>query len=96
MRKIKGWDNVKVISGKFKWEVAVVEKVAEEAVYLKWVNVVKRAVKGKWFVEKTLPVHLSNVMIYCEKCKKPVRVSIQENDKWLKVRVCKKCSTQVK
>jgi len=42
-------------------------------------------------VEKTLPVNVSNIMIYCDKCKKPVRVSVKDG-----VRVCKKCGTQVK
>lgn len=96
MKKVKSWDNINVIAWKFKGTNAVVEKVEEEKVFLKWVNVVKKAVKGKGFVEKTLPIHISNVMHDCKKCKKPVRVSIVTNDKWQTVRVCKKCGTEIK
>ncbi|HNW29599.1 MAG TPA: hypothetical protein PKN50_14070 [Spirochaetota bacterium] len=33
---------------------------------------------------------MSNVMIFCDKCKKGVRIGIQFKDK-TRVRVCKKC-----
>ena len=56
-------------------------------------NIAKKAVKGRGFIEKRYPIHISNVMYYCEKCKKPVRVwVIIENGK--KKRYCKKCKTQ--
>jgi large subunit ribosomal protein L24 len=91
MKKIKSWDKVQVIAGKFNWTVSEVESVWETSVVVKWVNKVKKAVKWQWFVEKTLPIHISNVMFYCEKCKKPVRVSVLKKDDWKKVRACKKC-----
>lgn len=36
------------------------------------------------------PIDLSNVMIFCDKCKKGVRIGIQYREK-TKVRVCRKC-----
>jgi len=36
------------------------------------------------------PIALSNVMVFCEKCKKPVRLGIEIKDD-VKIRVCKKC-----
>lgn len=43
---------------------------------------------GKVTVE--FPIDLSNVMIFCDKCKKGVRIGIQYKDK-TRIRVCKKC-----
>lgn len=97
MRKIKKWDKVQVIAWKFKWDKSEIEKVIWDKVVVKKVNVVKKAVKWKWFIEKTLPIHTSNVMIYCDKCKKPVRVLIEiEKKTWKKSRVCKKCWSKIK
>ena len=36
------------------------------------------------------PINLTNVMIFCDKCKKPVRIGIELKDN-AKSRVCKKC-----
>lgn len=90
MKKIQKNDKVIVISGKFKKTIATVESVDHEnnSVILQWVNVVKKAVKWQWFVEKTLPIHISNVNHYSEQLKKPVRVSIK-TVKGKRVRVLK-------
>ncbi len=57
-------------------------------------NLVKRAVKGQWFIEKKAPIHISNVMYYCESCKRPVRVWIKVTERGKKVRFCKKCGKE--
>jgi len=36
------------------------------------------------------PISISNVMIFCEKCKKPTRVAVEVKDS-NKIRVCRKC-----
>lgn len=36
------------------------------------------------------PIDISNVMIFCDKCKKGVRIGIQYRDK-NRIRVCRKC-----
>ena len=36
------------------------------------------------------PIHISNVMYFCDKCKKGVRVGLELKDK-TKARVCKSC-----
>lgn len=64
MQKIKKWDTVQVISGKHKKSIWQIECVMDDKVVVQWVNVVKRAQKGKGYVEKTLPIHISNVMYY--------------------------------
>ena len=41
-------------------------------------------------IELPYPIHISNVMMFCEKCKKAVRIGIEiEGDS--KYRICKKC-----
>ena len=40
------------------------------------------------------PVHISNVMYFCDKCKKGVRLGIKLTDK-RKSRICKKCGAGI-
>jgi len=64
------------------------------------VNVVKRhqrsnqAVQGG-IVEKEAHLHVSNVMVMCGRCNKPVRVGHKVLDDGSHVRVCKKCGEQI-
>lgn len=95
MKKLRTWDPVIVISGKHKGKVSTVEKIQGDLVILKWVNIVKKAVKWQWFIEKTLPIHISNIMYYLEKDKKAVKVWIKE-EKWKKVRFAKKLDVIIK
>ena len=76
MKKIKKGDPVIVVAGKHKGKVSTIEKVDGDYVIVKDVNVVKKAVKGQGFVKKTLPLHVSNIMYYLEKEKKPTRLQI--------------------
>lgn len=55
---------VKVIAGKHKSKTGLVERALEDAVVVQGVNVMKRATKWKWFVEKTHPIHVSNVAYF--------------------------------
>ena len=43
-------------------------------------------------MERESPIAVSNVMIYCEKCSKPVRVGNKVLEDGKKVRFCKKCN----
>lgn len=90
MKKIKKWDKVKVIAGKYKWDISVVEQVVWEKLIVKNVNIVKKAVKWQGFVEKTLPIDISNVMYYDEKNKVTTRIWIKIKENWKKVRFLKK------
>ncbi|MEF2175745.1 MAG: 50S ribosomal protein L24 [Candidatus Absconditabacteria bacterium] len=97
MRKIKKGDKVQVISGKMKGTVSEVEKVIDEGtkVVVQGVNVMKKAVKGQGYQDKTMPIDYSNVLLYCPKCKKGVKVARIENSKGMKVRQCKVCLTEL-
>jgi len=66
-----------VIAGKHKGKVSTVEKVQEDKLFLKGVNEVKKAVKGKGFQTKTLPIHVSNCMYYHEKEQKGSRIAVK-------------------
>ncbi len=97
MKKLRTWDPVMVIAGKYKGTVSTIESfVDEEHVIVKWVNEVKRAVKGKWFIKKTLPIHISNVMYYLEQKKQPTRIRIITDDSGKKVRQAVKDNSIIK
>ncbi len=100
--KIKKGDNVIVLAGKNKGKTAKVLRAipAENKVIVEGVNVVKKHQKatqrGKkgTTVEKTLPIHVSNVAIVDPKDNKPTRVGYKvEGDK--KVRIAKRSGQKI-
>ena len=42
-------------------------------------------------VERESPIHLSNIMLYCARCKKGVRIGYRALADGTKVRYCKSC-----
>jgi len=92
-------DRVMVIAGKEKGKIGKILKVfpKKQLVIVEKVNVVKRHARpspttGKGgIIEKEAPIHISNVMIMCDKCMKPVRVGHKFLEDGRKVRYCKKC-----
>ena len=46
-------------------------------------------------MEKEAPIHLSNLMIMCEKCNAPVRMGKRELEDGRRVRVCRRCGEQL-
>jgi|SRR5690606_4322029 len=97
MRKIKKGDEVVVIAGKDKGRRGNVIRVldAEERVLVENVNVAKKHVRPNpnagiqgGIVEREMPIHISNVMLWNPKTKKGDRVGIRE-EKGKKVRYFK-------
>ncbi len=87
MRKLRVGDPVQVITGKYKWTVSTIQKfVDDQRVLVKWVNEVKRATKWKWFIKKTLPIQISNIMYYLEEKKQATKIRIVLDKKWKKIR----------
>ena len=92
-------DRVMVIAGKERGKIGKILKVfpKKQLVIVEKVNVVKRHARpspttGKGgIIEKEAPIHISNVMIMCDKCMKPVRVGHKFLEDRRKVRYCKKC-----
>ena len=96
---VKTGDQVMVISGKDAGKRGKILSVdtKDGRVYVDKVNIVKRHTKPTQgapqggIIKKEAAIASSNVMIYCGKCNKPVRIQkeILENGK--KVRKCAKC-----
>ncbi len=92
-------DTVMVITGKFKGKTGKVIAVLAESgrALVEKLNLVKRHQKPTQklpqggIVEKEASFHLSNLMVYCAKCKKGVRVGVKVAKDEKKSRVCKKC-----
>lgn len=97
MKKLRTWDPVIMISGKYKGKISTIEKfVDDNRVLVKGINEVKKAVKGKWFVKKILPVHVSNIMYYVEDQKKATKIKITTDKKWKKIREATKIKLIIK
>ncbi|HNS14333.1 MAG TPA: 50S ribosomal protein L24 [Syntrophorhabdaceae bacterium] len=95
---VKKNDLVMVTSGKDKGKSGKVLRIIKkkDRLIVEKVNMVKRHVKPSQkskggIMEKESPIHLSNVMLYCEKCSKPVRAGKRTLEDGKKVRFCKKC-----
>ena len=96
---IKKNDKVIILSGKEQGKIGNVLKVdsEKERVIVEKINVVKRHSKPSaanaqgGIIEKEAPIHISNLMIICNKCAEPTRIGKRILDDGSKVRVCKKC-----
>jgi large subunit ribosomal protein L24 len=92
-------DIVRVMVGKEKGKVGRVLKVDRDAgrVIVEKINMVKRHAKpGKTnpqggIIEKEAPLAYSNLMIMCDRCNKPTRISMSVGDSGEKHRICKRC-----
>lgn len=89
MKKLKQGDPVKVIAGKFKGKTSKIVSVDGDLVVVDGINVMKKAVKWKGFVDKIKPIHISNVMYHDEKAGVS-KIWITVNADWKKSRVIKK------
>ncbi|MCX7774773.1 MAG: 50S ribosomal protein L24 [Spirochaetaceae bacterium] len=96
--KLRKEDLVQVIAGKDKGKQGKILKIDREKgrVIIEGINMVKKAMRKRsqtdrgGIVEIEAPIHISNVMIVCRKCNKPVRIGYKvEGD--VKKRVCRKC-----
>ncbi|HZY30881.1 MAG TPA: 50S ribosomal protein L24, partial [Candidatus Methylomirabilis sp.] len=53
------------------------------------------ASKQGGILERENPIHISNLMLVCNRCDRPVRVGVSRLSDGKKVRVCKKCGEVV-
>jgi large subunit ribosomal protein L24 len=96
---IKKNDLIMVTHGKEKGKSGRVLKVFPEKkkVLIEKINFVKRHSRPHGqqrrggIIEKEAPLQISNVMLLCEKCNKPVRIGHRIVEGGKKVRVCRKC-----
>ncbi|MBW1696714.1 MAG: 50S ribosomal protein L24 [Deltaproteobacteria bacterium] len=97
---IKKDDKVKVISGKDRGKIGKVLKVlqGQNRLLVEKINMVKRHTKPSaqnrqgGIIETEAPIHWSNVMLMCNKCMTPARVTMKRLEDGKKVRACKKCN----
>ncbi|MCX6348935.1 MAG: 50S ribosomal protein L24 [Candidatus Aureabacteria bacterium] len=99
--KLKKNDTVIVVKGKerFAHKTGKVLKIFQESgrVVVQGVNFVKRHTRPSaknqqgGILEKEAPLSLSNVMLYCPRCKKGTRVGIKVLADKGKVRFCRRC-----
>jgi len=96
---VKKNDQVMVIAGKEKGKTGKILDVLPKqgGVLVEKVNFVKRHTRPGGqsrqggILEKEAPVHVSNVMIVCNKCNSPVRVGRKILEDGKRARYCKKC-----
>jgi large subunit ribosomal protein L24 len=101
--QIKKDDKVKIIAGKDNGKVGKVLKVdrKKQRIVVENANTVKRHTRPSaqnrqgGIIETEAPLHISNVMLLCNKCIQPVRIKLQRLDDGKKVRVCRKCNEQI-
>lgn len=96
-------DTVYVVSGKSRGKTGKILRILTEKnrVLVEKVNMVKKHAKPSkgnpqgGIIEKEASIHISNLMYYCPKCSKPVRLGSKVLKDGKKVRVCKKCNEQI-
>lgn len=106
MQRIKKGDMVEVIAGKDLGErgevVAVFPK--KNRLVVNGINIGRKHQRARQqgnqqipaqIVEFEAPIHLSNVMLVCPSCEERVRVGFQVREDGYKVRVCRKCNSEI-
>ena len=97
--RVRKNDMVMVIAGKERGKIAKVLRVRpeENRAVVERLNIVKRHMRPRGpqspggVVEKEAPIHLSNLMLMCERCNAPVRVGTRTLQDGTKARFCRRC-----
>lgn len=97
--KIRRNDTVIVIAGKDKGKKGKVRHVflKKDKLVVEGVNMIKRhsRTSGKTrqagIIELEAPLHISNVLLLCDKCGKATRIGFRFLDDGRKVRICRSC-----
>ena len=92
-------DSVMVIAGKERGKTGKVLRVlpSKGRALIERVNLVKRHTRPRGpqvpggILEKEASIHISNLMLMCDKCNAPVRVGKKILEDGEKVRVCRRC-----
>jgi large subunit ribosomal protein L24 len=96
-------DTVMVITGRDRGKTGKVLRIlpAAERALVERLNIVKRHTRARaaqgpqGIIEKEAPIHVSNLMIMCDKCDAPVRMGKRVLDDGRHVRVCRRCGDQL-
>ena len=101
--RIRKNDTVMVIAGRERGKTGKVVRVFAERgrATVERLNMVKRHTKARGpqspygIVDKEAPIHLSNLMVMCDKCNAPVRMGKLHLEDGRSVRVCRRCKEQL-
>jgi len=97
--KIRKNDTVLVITGKDKGKKGKVRFAypKDERVVVEGINFIKRHARARGrvrqagIIELEAPIHVSNVMLLCDKCNHPTRIGFRILQDGRKVRACRSC-----
>jgi len=97
--KIRKSDTVLVISGKDKGKRGKVRFAypKDKQVIVEGINFIKKhskargAVRQAGIIEQEAPIHVSNVILICDKCNHPARIGFRFLEDGRRVRVCRSC-----
>ena len=98
--KIRKNDTVLAITGKDKGKKGKVRFAypKDERVVVEGINFIKRHARARGtarqagIIELEAPIHVSNVMLLCNKCNHPARIGFRTLKDGRKVRVCCTCN----
>ena len=96
-------DNVMIITGKERGTTGKILKVLSEKdrAIIERLNLVKRHTKPRGpqqpggIVEKEASIHVSNLMLMCDRCNAPVRYGHKVLGDGKKVRICRRCGETI-
>jgi large subunit ribosomal protein L24 len=101
--RIRKNDTVMVITGRDRGKTGKVIHVVPEKsrATVERLNMVKRHTKARGpqspygIVEKEAAIHLSNLMVMCDKCNAPVRMGKLRLQDGRSVRICRRCKGEL-
>ena len=96
-------DTVLVITGKDKGKKGKVRFAypKDERVLVEGINLIKRHIKARGpvrqagIIERESTIHVSNVMLLCNKCNHPTRIGFRYLQDGRKTRICHSCGEVV-
>lgn len=103
MKRIKKGDTVQIICGKDKGKTGKVLRVLSNETHaiVEGLNFTKKHMRRTQdnqkggILEKENPIQLSNIMLMCKQCNKPVRTKINILQDKTRVRACVKCDSSI-
>jgi len=101
--RIRKGDNVQVLSGKNRGKRGLVMRAdpVGRTVIVDGANMSKRHTKPRGqtmqggIIDKDMPLPVSAVAIVCKSCGRPSRIGMRDDDAGQKVRVCRRCGSDL-
>ena len=97
--KIRKNDTVLVVAGKDRGKKGKVRFAypKDERLLVEGINFIKKHARATGgarqagIIEREEPIHISNVMLLCNKCNHPTRIGFRSLEDGRKVRMCRSC-----